>query len=474
MSTPSEAPAQASASGSSAAPSALRIAVVGHTNAGKTSLLRTLTRRAAFGEVSDRPGVTRHVERIDLLLQGEVAVRFFDTPGLEDAVALLDYLQELPAQSLPAHPSRTDRVRAFLRGPEAHASFEQEAKVLRALLEHADAAMLVIDTRAPVLPKYRAEMEALAWCARPIMPVLNFVRAAGSRQDGWRAALRDAGLHACAAFDRQRAARLAIASALVSVAAMRRSIAAGEYADPARRDAFIHAFQQDCAAHARRAAQALLRAHAFGPEDAEAASLPQLAQRWEDDLFNPALLKEAGRRLGLGAAIGAGIGAVADVALAGLSLGAAATLGGAIGSALSGGWQPLAGKLRGRLTGTQELTAQDAVLALLAARLLALNQALTQRGHAAQHKLRAAEWEEGSQQAAQARQLTATLADALRPARAHPDWEERPGAPPVFDPGRDALTQRVAHLLPTAEPETPAASPGAARQPEAPAAWPGE
>ena len=66
MSTPPEASAQASASGSSAAPSALRIAVVGHTNAGKTSLLRTLTRRAAFGEVSDRPGVTRHVERIDL------------------------------------------------------------------------------------------------------------------------------------------------------------------------------------------------------------------------------------------------------------------------------------------------------------------------------------------------------------------------------------------------------------------------
>ena len=53
-------------------------------------------------------------------------------------------------------------------------------------------------------------------------------------------------------------------------------------------------------------------------------------------------------------------------------------------------------------------------------------------------------------------------------------WEERPGAPPVFDPGRDALTQRVASLLPAAEPETPAASPGAVRQPETPAAWPGE
>ena len=33
---------------------AIEIAVVGHTNAGKTSLLRTLTRRRDFGEVSDR------------------------------------------------------------------------------------------------------------------------------------------------------------------------------------------------------------------------------------------------------------------------------------------------------------------------------------------------------------------------------------------------------------------------------------
>ena len=33
----------------------LRVAVVGHTNTGKTSLLRTLMRDVNFGEVSDRP-----------------------------------------------------------------------------------------------------------------------------------------------------------------------------------------------------------------------------------------------------------------------------------------------------------------------------------------------------------------------------------------------------------------------------------
>ena len=171
-------------------PEPLRFAIVGHTNAGKTSLLRTLTRNVDFGEVSDRPGTTRHAETIDLRLDGRVAVRFVDTPGLEDSVALLDYMQTLSAETRP------ERVRAFLAGPEARASFEQEAKVLRELLGAADAAMVVIDTREPVLPKFRAEIEILTWCAKPIMPVLNFARDPASRRDAWHQMLLESGLQA--------------------------------------------------------------------------------------------------------------------------------------------------------------------------------------------------------------------------------------------------------------------------------------
>ena len=126
----------------------LRIAVVGHTNVGKTSLLRTLTRRVDFGEVSSRPGTTRHVEAVALRVEGRDAVRFLDTPGLEDAVALLAHVGTL------AGDTRIARIRSFLAGPEARGSFEQEAKVLRALEGEADAAFVVIDTREPVLPKY--------------------------------------------------------------------------------------------------------------------------------------------------------------------------------------------------------------------------------------------------------------------------------------------------------------------------------
>ena len=111
----------------------IRIAVVGHTNAGKTSLLRTLTRRVHFGEVSDRPGTTRHVESADLEVNGAVAVRFFDTPGLEDAVALREHLAGFHLQGTQATPP--ERIRQFLQGPEAHGVFEQEAKVLRRLLK---------------------------------------------------------------------------------------------------------------------------------------------------------------------------------------------------------------------------------------------------------------------------------------------------------------------------------------------------
>ena len=451
----------------------LRIAIVGHTNAGKTSLLRTLTRQVDFGEVSDRPGTTRHAEAIDLRLDGRVAVRFVDTPGLEDSVALLDYLQQLDGESRPA------KVRAFLAGPEARASFEQEAKVLRALMDEADAAMLVIDTREPVLPKFRAEIDILTWCAKPVMPVLNFMRAEGSRGSDWHQALLESGLHARVEFDavapfngaeqqlysdlatllparrqqlagivdalaqqaqeRRLAACRVVASALIDVAAMRRALPAEEFADAAQQKAFVRAFQDDVRAHARRAADELLAVFAFRATDAELAELPQLAGRWEDDLFNPELLKAAGKRLGLGAMIGAGIGVVADVAMAGLSLGAATTLGATIGGAASGGWRPLWRKLENRLNGVQELTVEDPVLLLLADHLLDLARALAQRGHAAVNPLQIhdAHVDDGLQD----------VVHALGPARGHPDWERGAARRAGSSPERQALEAAIAKRL---------------------------
>ena len=73
----------------------LKLALVGHTNVGKTSLLRTLTRDVEFGEVSPRASTTRHVEGARLSVDGQALLELYDTPGLEDAITLLDYLERL-------------------------------------------------------------------------------------------------------------------------------------------------------------------------------------------------------------------------------------------------------------------------------------------------------------------------------------------------------------------------------------------
>ncbi|MGJ7578931.1 GTPase/DUF3482 domain-containing protein [Variovorax sp. RHLX14] len=449
----------------------IRIAVVGHTNAGKTSLLRTLTRRVDFGEVSQRPGTTRHVERVDLRIQGRVAVRFFDTPGLEDAVSLREHIARIDQVSTPP-----DRIRRFLEGPEAHGSFEQEAKVLRTLLD-ADAAFLVIDAREPVLPKFRDEIELIGSCARPVLPVLNFVRDARSREAEWRALLAAYGLHAVVRFDaaapfvgaerdlyqdlvtllRERRAELGeiaafldnevagrrrdactrIAELLIDAAATRRTVAASDFADPARREPAVAALRQAIADKAQRCASDLLALYGFRENDASESPLPALEGRWSMDFFSPEAMKDAGVRLGQGAAVGAALGVMADVALGGLSLGAGAALGGTLGGAVMQGWGPLGRKLANRLRDVRELSVEDPVLMVLLAWQLDLLCALENRGHAATQRLALDASESGS------RWPAARLADVvreLRPARSHPEWESN---------GRGAQRMTLVHNVAT-------------------------
>ena len=286
----------------------LKLAVVGHTNVGKTSLLRTLLRDVGFGEVSHRPSTTRHVEGARLSVDGEALLELYDTPGLEDAIALLEHLERLerPGERLDG-PARIGR---FLDGPEARQRFEQEAKVLRQLLA-SDAGLYVIDAREPVLAKYKDELAVLAGCGKPLLPVLNFIHAANQREGEWREALARLGLHARVAFDtvappldgerrlyeslalliesarpqlerliadheaqaearRQAGARL-IAELLLDCAACRRSVAT----QPQIEQGEIAALHQAVRQREQQCVDALLRLYAFRRDDARAAALVQ-------------------------------------------------------------------------------------------------------------------------------------------------------------------------------------------------------
>lgn len=463
----------------------LRIAVVGHTNAGKTSLLRTLTRRADFGEVSDRPGTTRHVERIELTVRDRAAVRFFDTPGLEDAVSLREHIERDADAATPP-----ERIRRFLQGPEAHGVFEQEAKVLRALLD-VDAAFLVIDAREPVLPKYRDEIELLRSCARPVLPVLNFVRDPASREVAWKELLAAYGMHAVVRFDaaapfvgaerdlyqdlvtllrdrrqqleavvaslareaaeRREAATARIAELLVDVAALRRHVPAADFQDEARRAPWVADLRQAVFDKAQRCTSDLLALYRFRDGDASEAPLPLLEGRWSMDFFSPEAMKDAGLRLGKGAAVGAAVGVVADLAAGGLSLGAGAALGGVIGGAISQGIGPLGRKLFNTLRDVHELSVDDGVLFVLADWQLALVRALERRGHAAMARIEV----ETARDAAHTQALSAAVR-ATAPARSHPAWSRPPGRHRMDDaPQRQQTVAQAARQIARALGEGP-------------------
>ncbi|UVJ43814.1 GTPase/DUF3482 domain-containing protein [Pseudomonas sp. LS1212] len=425
----------------------LKLAVVGHTNVGKTSLLRTLTRDVGFGEVSHRPSTTRHVEGARLSVDGQALLELYDTPGLEDAIALLDYLERLerPGERLDG-PARLER---FLQGSEARQRFEQEAKVLRQLLA-SNVGLYVIDAREPVLAKYRDELEVLASCGKPLLPVLNFVASDDHREGDWREALARLGLHALVRFDsvappedgerrlyeslalllensrpalqrliddqqaqreaRLQSARRIIAELLLDCAAYRRSVVA----ELDQEIAAINTLRQDIRQREQRCVEALLKLYAFRQQDAATSDLPLLDGRWGDDLFNPETLKQLGVRVGGGIAAGAAAGAGVDLLVGGLTLGAAALAGALAGGALQTA-RSYGSRLLGKLKGQRELTVDDSVLRLLALRQRQLLEALNVRRHAAMDSIKVAtpqdkSWREGK------------LPEALSKARAHPQW----------------------------------------------------
>lgn len=174
---------------------AMRLAVIGHTNTGKTSVLRTLLRDASLGEVADEPGTTRESRAYSLRLAGREAAVFWDTPGLEHAALALEHLRRVESErSL----SGAAALEALLAEPPA--AIEHELRPLRTLGE-CDAGLLVFDAREPPRNKYWEEHELLRRCGRPLVAVLNSTADERARVEEWDAALRKNGLHAVVRFD---------------------------------------------------------------------------------------------------------------------------------------------------------------------------------------------------------------------------------------------------------------------------------
>lgn len=391
----------------------VQICIVGHTNTGKTSLIRTIMRDSGFGEVADFAGTTRHVEAARLSIGNDAILDLFDTPGLEDSLALHQFwLQQRWQNQL----NNREKLYEFIGILDSKPEFSQEQKVLRQALK-SDVLLYVIDARAPYLGKHEDELRLLKLTNLPIVPVLNFISANTHNKQRWRDHLVDLGLHAVVEYDtvaftleaerrlfekmqtlaekhytlfqriidhnainldkQLNSAAQAIAEQTINIAAYRIVVQSNqiEQKTPALQSLIRNAEQHTV--------DQLMNIFGFTSDDVRSEFLPVTNGKWALDLFDTNTYKEFGLQASNGAAKGAAAGVGIDLLVGGASLGAGAAIGAIVGVIWNTA-RRYGGNLKNRLNGASYLRVGDETIQLYLLRQRYLLSCLINRGHASQ------------------------------------------------------------------------------------------
>ena len=152
---------------SEAAAQRVALALVSHTNVGKTTLARTLLGRDV-GAVRDAPHVTEAAERFTLVeTPAGDSLELWDTPGFGDSVRLA---RRLAQRGNPLGWFLTEVWDRFRDRP-----FWSTQQAVRAVLEHADVVLYLVNAaEAPEQAGYVApEMEVLRLMGKPVLVLLN-------------------------------------------------------------------------------------------------------------------------------------------------------------------------------------------------------------------------------------------------------------------------------------------------------------
>jgi len=340
-------------------------AIVGHPNEGKSSIVATLAEDDTI-RISDLPGETRRCRGSALRLNGETCINFVDTPGFQNPRRVEGIFREAVEKGLPP-------LEAFFTHAEGDAGLAHDRELLGPLAEGMGI-IYVADGSRPPTAVDRAEIEILRLTGLPRIAVLN--RKGGRSQwiNEWTGLCQRA-FNATREFNAHDApfdARLRFIENLRVIDAANEkhleSVIAKMKTDRARRmeelafrlqewigDAlhYKHIYDYDRVQGVAGIREKVQAEYWKALEDMEQTAWRDFRRllkhhRVEFDLSNDALLAEGiaseqtwqllgltRRQLTLAAAvIGAGGGAVADLATAGLTFGIF-TAGGAVGGAAS-------------------------------------------------------------------------------------------------------------------------------------------
>ncbi|SMF64693.1 GTPase/DUF3482 domain-containing protein [Pseudobacteriovorax antillogorgiicola] len=157
-------------------------AVVGRSNKGKSSIVATLTENDMI-EIAATPRTTQTCQEFIMRASGQDLFQIIDTPGFEEAPAVLEWLQKKPVD---AH-QRRQRVEEFLKEFEGTNQFKYERELLSPIIAGA-AILYVADASRPYRSNYESEFEILRWTGQHSMALINLI---GKQEyiDDWEAAL---------------------------------------------------------------------------------------------------------------------------------------------------------------------------------------------------------------------------------------------------------------------------------------------
>jgi hypothetical protein len=187
--------------GNGRAPSTVALSLISHTNAGKTTLARTLLGRDV-GEVRDAPNVTAEATPYPMIdtPQGDALV-LWDTPGFGDSARLAKRLaqQGNPIGWFLSQVWDRFRDRAFWLSQLAVANVR----------DHADVVLYLVNaSEAPDDAGYLApELAVLEWIGKPVVVLLNQTGRPRPREEEaadearWRTALARPVVRAVASLD---------------------------------------------------------------------------------------------------------------------------------------------------------------------------------------------------------------------------------------------------------------------------------
>ena len=140
-----------------------RLAIMGHPNAGKSSVVATLTENDCIA-IDKRAGTTTESDIYPVIIDGQTVIEFIDTPGFQNPSAILEWFQ--------GHANLPDLAGAFVQAHRDDPLFAHDCALLAPVGAGAGI-ILVVDGSKRIKEKDRIEIELLRLTARPRMAILN-------------------------------------------------------------------------------------------------------------------------------------------------------------------------------------------------------------------------------------------------------------------------------------------------------------